>query len=360
MAPLQHSSVRRAREKDVDNSYDKIAQDPMSKLSKKMTLRQFTTATGTKPRSRDLRSLLVCGLRTDFGRTSSKRRSGASSTMARSRARRNETCHGQASRTSTVGSGSTWRVILYTNDRDTKAFLEREARRLDPAFKRRSGSRYRLNRWREAQLTRGARITYRDLVKEYMRLNSPETTYRRVPSGRYIYFLSDFMAANPGARMAVAIRAWKTLKRMDSPKDYRAFNRTRDKSHKYFRLKPEATVLGIFGKLLNLEVRMKKRPILAAILMGIGCLAGASAQTQPEWTRVEEETIRHFQALLRLDTSSPPGNESRAADYLEQVLESEGIPVRTFVLEPGRANLVARLKGNGRKRPLLSWHTPMW
>jgi acetylornithine deacetylase/succinyl-diaminopimelate desuccinylase-like protein len=109
----------------------------------------------------------------------------------------------------------------------------------------------------------------------------------------------------------------------------------------------------IFGKLLNLEVRMKKRPSLAAIFVGIGCLAGASAQTQPEWTRVEEETIRHFQALLRLDTSSPPGNESRAADYLEQVLESEGIPVRTFVLEPGRANLVARLRGNGRKRPLL-------
>src|SRR4029453_12144236 len=109
----------------------------------------------------------------------------------------------------------------------------------------------------------------------------------------------------------------------------------------------------IFGKLLNLEVRMKKRPILAAIFVSIGCLAGASAQTQPEWTRVEQETIRHFQALLRLDTSSPPGNESRAADYLKQVLESEGIPVRTFVLEPGRANLVARLKGNGRKRPLL-------
>jgi SAP domain-containing new25 len=124
------------------------------------------------------------------------------------------------------------RVILYTNDRPTKAFLERQARRLDPTFKRRSGSRYRLNRWREAQLTRGARITYRDLVKEYMRLNSPKTTYRRVPVGRYINFLSDFMAANPGARMAVAIRAWKTVKRMDSPKNYRAFNRTRDKSHR--------------------------------------------------------------------------------------------------------------------------------
>jgi len=118
-------------------------------------------------------------------------------------------------------------VILYTNDRETKAFLEREARRLDPTFKRRSGARYRLNRWRDAQLTRGARITYRDLVKEYVRLNRPETTHRR-PTGRYyIYFLSDFMAANPGATMAAAIRAWKAVKTMDAPNEYRASARTR-------------------------------------------------------------------------------------------------------------------------------------
>jgi hypothetical protein len=35
------------------------------------------------------------------------------------------------------------------------------------------------------------------------------------------------MAAHPGASMAAAIRAWKTLKRMDAPKNYRAFSRTR-------------------------------------------------------------------------------------------------------------------------------------
>jgi SAP domain-containing new25 len=119
-------------------------------------------------------------------------------------------------------------VILYTNDRETKAFLEREARRLEPTFKRRSGARYRLNRWRDAQLTSEAHITYRDLVKEYVRLNRPETTHRRAPSGRYINFLSDFMAAHSGATMAAAIRAWKTVKTMDSPKNYRAFARTRD------------------------------------------------------------------------------------------------------------------------------------
>jgi hypothetical protein len=119
------------------------------------------------------------------------------------------------------------RVVLYTNDRETKAFLEREARRLDPTYTRRSGARYRLNRWREAQLTRGVPITYRDVVTEWVRLNRPETPYRRVPVDRYIYFVSDYMAANPGATMAAAIRAWKAVKQMDAPKNYRAFTRAR-------------------------------------------------------------------------------------------------------------------------------------
>jgi hypothetical protein len=118
-------------------------------------------------------------------------------------------------------------VVLYTNDPETKAFLDREARKVDPAFKRRSGSRYRLNRWRDAQLARGARITYRDVVREFVRLNRPDTMHKRVPIGRYINFLSDFMAANPKATMASAIRAWKRVKSMDSPKNYRAFVRTR-------------------------------------------------------------------------------------------------------------------------------------
>ena len=40
-------------------------------------------------------------------------------------------------------------------------------------------------------------------------------------------------------------------------------------------------------------------------------------------------------------------------DYLKKVLEAEGIPTQTFALDPDRANLVARLKGNGSRRPLL-------
>jgi len=84
----------------------------------------------------------------------------------------------------------------------------------------------------------------------------------------------------------------------------------------------------------------------------------AQAPQQPDWSRIEAETLLHYQALVRLDTQNPPGNETRAADYLQQVLEKEGISVQRFALEPARANVLARLKGNGKKRPLvLMGHT---
>jgi acetylornithine deacetylase/succinyl-diaminopimelate desuccinylase-like protein len=74
---------------------------------------------------------------------------------------------------------------------------------------------------------------------------------------------------------------------------------------------------------------------------------------EPDWSRVREETLRHFQALVRFDTTDPPGGEEPAAAYLREVLEKEGIPVQVFALEPRRPNIVARLTGSGRKRPLL-------
>ena len=79
----------------------------------------------------------------------------------------------------------------------------------------------------------------------------------------------------------------------------------------------------------------------------------AQVGAEPDWARIEAETLEHFQALLRLDTSNPPGNETRAVDYLRSVLESEGIATETFALEPDRANLVARIRGSGASRPLL-------
>jgi acetylornithine deacetylase/succinyl-diaminopimelate desuccinylase-like protein len=73
----------------------------------------------------------------------------------------------------------------------------------------------------------------------------------------------------------------------------------------------------------------------------------------PDWRAVEDETMRHYQALLRFDTSNPPGNETRAAQYIKDVLDREGIPAQIVASDPNRGNVIARLKGSGRKRPLL-------
>ena len=80
-----------------------------------------------------------------------------------------------------------------------------------------------------------------------------------------------------------------------------------------------------------------------------------AAQTAPpvNLAAVDEETMRHFQALVRMDTSDPPGNEVPAVEYLKRILEAEGIEAKVFALDPQRPNLVARLRGNGSKRPLL-------
>jgi acetylornithine deacetylase/succinyl-diaminopimelate desuccinylase-like protein len=94
--------------------------------------------------------------------------------------------------------------------------------------------------------------------------------------------------------------------------------------------------------------------VVAGVVAAIAA-AAVLAQTpaQPDWAAIEDETMRHFQTLVRADTQSPPGNEKPAADYLVQVLQREGIPVQTFALEAHRPNVVARLTGSGRKRPLL-------
>ena len=81
--------------------------------------------------------------------------------------------------------------------------------------------------------------------------------------------------------------------------------------------------------------------------------AFAQAPAQPDWTALETEMMRHYQAVLRIDTSNPPGNEHLAVEYLKQVFDTEGIPSQIFALDPNRPNIVARLKGSGRKRPLL-------
>ena len=72
-----------------------------------------------------------------------------------------------------------------------------------------------------------------------------------------------------------------------------------------------------------------------------------------DWDKINEETLRHYTALIQFDTSGPPNFEAPAVEYLKKVLEADGIPVSVYAMDPKRPNLVARLKGNGSKKPIL-------
>jgi len=66
-----------------------------------------------------------------------------------------------------------------------------------------------------------------------------------------------------------------------------------------------------------------------------------------------EEAKDLLKALLRIDTSNPPGCEGPAAELLRRELDLDGLPSSWIEPAPGRVNLVSRLPGDGSAKPLL-------
>jgi acetylornithine deacetylase/succinyl-diaminopimelate desuccinylase-like protein len=79
------------------------------------------------------------------------------------------------------------------------------------------------------------------------------------------------------------------------------------------------------------------------------CAAAAVDDNVP----LGERTRQYLVDLIKLDTTNPPGNETRVADYLKQVADIHGIPNELLGGDKNRLNFIARLKGAGRGRPLL-------
>lgn len=72
---------------------------------------------------------------------------------------------------------------------------------------------------------------------------------------------------------------------------------------------------------------------------------------------IEDEALTWLQDYIRIDTINPPGNESRAVEFIAAILEAEGIPYQTAVSAPGRGNLWARLEGGDEPALILLQHT---
>jgi acetylornithine deacetylase/succinyl-diaminopimelate desuccinylase-like protein len=86
----------------------------------------------------------------------------------------------------------------------------------------------------------------------------------------------------------------------------------------------------------------------------------AGAQTKAiDWEALARESQSTLSDYLRVNTTNPPGNELLAARFLKAILEKEGIEAQildTTELGPNRANLYARLRGNGSKKAIALVH----
>lgn len=95
------------------------------------------------------------------------------------------------------------------------------------------------------------------------------------------------------------------------------------------------------------------RIVAVIVLAALSASAQAAGIPDEAWRTAEREALAHLKALIRIDTSNPPGNEILAARYLRDALSRDGIRSELLISSGTRGSLVARLPGSGRKRPLL-------
>jgi acetylornithine deacetylase/succinyl-diaminopimelate desuccinylase-like protein len=72
---------------------------------------------------------------------------------------------------------------------------------------------------------------------------------------------------------------------------------------------------------------------------------------------LRDEVTELLRELIRVDTTNPPGNETKAAELLRDYLGDHGVESDLVARVPERANLVARISGDGGPRVLLLSHT---
>lgn len=78
-----------------------------------------------------------------------------------------------------------------------------------------------------------------------------------------------------------------------------------------------------------------------------------AAPVEEDWKGLGDESAQLLSQYLRINTTNPPGNEIAAARWLAAALQREGIESRIFEPAPGKANLYARLAGDGSARPII-------
>jgi acetylornithine deacetylase/succinyl-diaminopimelate desuccinylase-like protein len=94
--------------------------------------------------------------------------------------------------------------------------------------------------------------------------------------------------------------------------------------------------------------------LVAFALAGVVRSAEAAGETSaPSLETIEQEAVSLLNEYLRVDTTNPPGNEIKAAQFFKDIFDREGIEAQIIEAAPGRGNIYARLKGDGSKKAIV-------
>ncbi|MGE5058396.1 MAG: hypothetical protein ACM3N3_03990, partial [Betaproteobacteria bacterium] len=78
---------------------------------------------------------------------------------------------------------------------------------------------------------------------------------------------------------------------------------------------------------MNRRVRIKIRLSLALIYLVVPNI-GRSAEPVLEWATIEQEAASFLSRYIQIDTTNPPGNEIKAAEFLKSIFDREGIEAK--------------------------------
>jgi acetylornithine deacetylase/succinyl-diaminopimelate desuccinylase-like protein len=93
-------------------------------------------------------------------------------------------------------------------------------------------------------------------------------------------------------------------------------------------------------------------PLLSAVFQFVLCATVFSGESA-SWSPVEEEAIALLRRYIQIDTTNPPGDEIKAAQFFKEILDREGIEASIIESAPGRASIYARLRGTGAKKAVV-------
>jgi acetylornithine deacetylase/succinyl-diaminopimelate desuccinylase-like protein len=92
---------------------------------------------------------------------------------------------------------------------------------------------------------------------------------------------------------------------------------------------------------------------IAVLLYWLLVASVLAAEKNSDWKALEEEAVALLSRYIQIDTTNPPGNEIKAAQFFKQIFDRAGIEARIIESRPGRGNIFARLRGDGSKQAIV-------